>query len=188
MEDLAKRARDLQEKLKKEAEEAGYHLNPDIDFALMLCEGLVANQERYGYPLCPCRLGSGVKEADLDIICPCDYRDADLDDYGCCYCALYVSAEVVEGKAEVSSIPDRRPPERVGAREAPPPGESAAGQTAPPPPPAATAETGGKAERRLDRPPIWRCRVCGYLCARDKPPGVCPICKAGRERFEPFPL
>jgi len=34
--------------------------------------------------------------------------------------------------------------------------------------------------------PVWRCRVCGYLCARDEAPGVCPICKAKKERFERF--
>ncbi len=175
------KAEELYQKLRKDAEESGYFLNPDLDFTMMLCEGLVANIERYGYPLCPCRLGSGAKEADLDIICPCDYRDPDLDDYGCCYCSLYVSREVAEGEAEASSIPDRRPPERVGSAEpasgggeaaARPVGETAAGAGAP----------------RGSAIPVWRCRVCGYLCARDKPPGVCPICKAGRERFEPFPL
>jgi rubrerythrin len=34
--------------------------------------------------------------------------------------------------------------------------------------------------------PVWRCKVCGYLCARDAPPEVCPICKAKKERFEKF--
>jgi len=34
--------------------------------------------------------------------------------------------------------------------------------------------------------PIWRCKVCGYLCARDEPPAVCPICRARKERFEKF--
>ena len=34
--------------------------------------------------------------------------------------------------------------------------------------------------------PVWRCRVCGYLCARVEPPEVCPICKAKKERFERF--
>jgi rubrerythrin len=38
----------------------------------------------------------------------------------------------------------------------------------------------------LARLPVWRCRVCGYLCARDEPPGVCPICKAKKDRFERF--
>ncbi len=34
---------------------------------------------------------------------------------------------------------------------------------------------------------MWRCRVCGYLAARDRPPRECPICKASQDRFEPFP-
>lgn len=36
--------------------------------------------------------------------------------------------------------------------------------------------------------PVWRCKVCGYLCARERPPNVCPICKADQDRFEEFPL
>jgi ferredoxin-thioredoxin reductase catalytic chain len=28
--------------------------------------------------------------------------------------------------------------------------------------------------------------VCGYLCAREEPPGTCPICKAEKDRFERF--
>jgi ferredoxin-thioredoxin reductase catalytic chain len=34
--------------------------------------------------------------------------------------------------------------------------------------------------------PVWRCKVCGYICARDEPPDLCPICKASKERFERF--
>ena len=34
--------------------------------------------------------------------------------------------------------------------------------------------------------PVWRCKVCGYVCARDEPPDLCPICKASKERFERF--
>jgi ferredoxin-thioredoxin reductase catalytic chain len=34
--------------------------------------------------------------------------------------------------------------------------------------------------------PVWRCKVCGYLCAREAPPDTCPICKAKKERFEQF--
>jgi len=34
--------------------------------------------------------------------------------------------------------------------------------------------------------PVWRCKVCGYLCARGTPPEKCPVCKASRDRFEPF--
>ncbi|MHB8781631.1 MAG: rubredoxin-like domain-containing protein [Candidatus Geothermincolia bacterium] len=33
---------------------------------------------------------------------------------------------------------------------------------------------------------MWRCRVCGYVCARELPPLVCPVCKVQKERFELF--
>ena len=72
-------------KLKKEAESAGYYLNPDLEITKELVKGLLVNEGRYGYWACPCRLASGNKEEDLDIICPCDYRDPDLTEYDACY-------------------------------------------------------------------------------------------------------
>jgi rubrerythrin len=38
----------------------------------------------------------------------------------------------------------------------------------------------------LSELPVWRCKVCGYLCAREGPPDVCPICKVTKDRFERF--
>ena len=92
--------------------------------------------------------------------------DADLLEWGSCYCALYVSEEMLQGEREAQSIPERRPPE---------------GQRPQDRPARAPERPGG--EPAL---PVWRCRVCGYLCAREKSPGVCPICKAKRDRFERF--
>ena len=83
---------------------------------------LLINEERYGYWACPCRLASGEKAADLDIVCPCDYRDADLNEFGSCFCALYVSQEVAGGTKQAASIPERRPPaseRRAAKAEAP---------------------------------------------------------------------
>jgi ferredoxin-thioredoxin reductase catalytic chain len=156
----------LRDRLAREAESGGYHLNPDTEFTLSLVEGLITNEKRFGYRSCPCRLASGNREDDLDIICPCDYRDPDLDEWGTCYCALYVSDEVLRGEREVRPIPERRPPEDRRTRRA-------AGERAP--------VRGAEATT-----PVWRCRVCGYLCARGDPPEVCPICKAARDRFERF--
>jgi len=143
----------------------GYLLNPDDDFTMELIRGLLTNQERFEYRACPCRLAAGVREEDTDIICPCDYRDADLNEYGACYCALYISRDVLEREKQLTSIPDRRPPE-----------EKRSQRSSPAP---------GKAEGSLPYP-VWRCKVCGYLCARDEAPEVCPICKAKKERFERF--
>ena len=82
---------ELYKRLLKEAEATGYHLNPDVEFTKQLVKGILTNENRFGYGNCPCRLGSGDKKQDIDIICPCDYRDADLTEYGTCYCGLYVS-------------------------------------------------------------------------------------------------
>jgi ferredoxin-thioredoxin reductase catalytic chain len=155
----------LYEKLKKEAEASGYILNPDKDLVTDLMEGLVTNKQRYGYLSCPCRLADGIREKDLDLICPCDYRDADLDEYGACYCALYVSEEVAAGKRELTQVPERRNAES-----------------------SKTAKTNDQETTRLTGHgiPVWRCRVCGYLCARPEPPLKCPICKADKDRFERF--
>jgi ferredoxin-thioredoxin reductase catalytic subunit len=108
----------LCEQLLSDAQRSGYRLNGDVGFVRDLAKGLIFNQRRYGYAACPCRLASGSKEDDLDIICPCDYRDADLSEHGACYCALYVSQAVLRGEKELTSIPERRPSpdERVHAK------------------------------------------------------------------------
>jgi ferredoxin-thioredoxin reductase catalytic chain len=75
----------LYDRLKADAESHGYYLNPDIEFTKELVEGLIVNEKRYGYQACPCRMAEGIKEEDLDIICPCDYRDADVAEHNACY-------------------------------------------------------------------------------------------------------
>lgn len=150
--------------LKSNAENYGYHLNPDEEFTKELLKSILINKKRYGYGACPCRLASGKMDDDLDIICPCDYRDADLNEYDTCYCGLYVSGPILNGEKELVSIPERRPAVKQRKKDKIPNNFS-------------------KTSLYL---PVWRCKVCGYLCAREEPPEVCPICKATRERFERF--
>ena len=155
----------LYERLSGEAEEGGYFLNPDRDFAQELIRSLLFNQERYGYWACPCRRASGKPDQDRDIVCPCDYRDQDLEEFGACYCALYVDEGISQGQRESGSIPERRPPEKERN----------------------PLEEGKKEPDPSPLPyPVWRCKVCGYLCARSEPPSLCPICKARKDRFERF--
>ena len=154
--------------LKKEAEDGGYLLNPDVDFTKNLVRGLLRNEQRYSYRACPCRLATGKKEEDLDIICPCDYRDPDLNDFGACYCALYVNDAVWKGSQKLTPVPERRPSraDRKKLQPIPKPAGTVPFTTLP--------------------LPVWRCKVCGYLCAREQPPGICPICKVPKDRFERF--
>ena len=165
----------VRQRAESDAKSYGYHLTPDPESLKNLLEGLRQNEERYGYPLCPCRLASGKFEYDRDIICPCDYRDPDVEEYGYCYCALYVRKDVFEGKTPIQPIPERRPIEKQ-ARAYAVSAETAAEKKSKRND--AVIEKPSKAKMRM-----WYCKQCGYVCFREEPPYICPICKAKREMF-----
>ena len=103
----------LYETLKKIQEPKGYYFNKDRERVFELLEALLFNKERYGYMSCPCRLASGDRELDKDILCPCAYRAPDVEDYGSCYCNLYVSEAWNEEKVPHAHVPERRPSEKI---------------------------------------------------------------------------
>jgi len=156
---MDERVKNRIEKLKEDAEAGGYKLNPDNEFVEGLTQGLLANKDRFGIESCPCRLLIGKPEDNLDIVCPCVYRDDDLAEYGACYCALYVTGNEDTQK----QVPERRPPASERNRKT----------------------QSGNSPSSLPYP-VYRCGVCGYLCANNNPPRVCPVCKARAERFEKF--
>ncbi len=98
--------------LRKVQEPKGYYFNKDKDRVFDLLEALLTNKERYGYMSCPCRLASGDREKDQDITCPCVYRGPDVEEYGSCYCNLYVSKAWNEEKIPHEYVPERRPVEK----------------------------------------------------------------------------
>ena len=106
-------AKQLYESLKKIQEAKGYYFSNDKERVFELMEALLVNKQRYGYMVCPCRLASGNREADKDIVCPCVYRAPDVVEFGSCYCNLYVSAAWNEGKIPAVYVPERRPPEKI---------------------------------------------------------------------------
>lgn len=167
----------VRQRAEADAKTYGYYLHPDPEFLQDLLEGLKRNEERYGYPSCPCRVASGNFELDRDIVCPCDYRDPDVAEFGACYCALFVRKDLYEGKTPINPIPERRPPGK----------QARAYGTAAPSAGAGTSEKEGVVQ--MPRQPVevkkklWYCRQCGYVVFREDPPYVCPICKAKREMF-----
>jgi len=78
-------AEQLYEMLRKVQETKGYFFNREREKVFDLLNALLLNRDRYGYMCCPCRLASGDREWDRDIICPCAYRDEDIREYGRCY-------------------------------------------------------------------------------------------------------
>jgi len=168
----------VRRKVEADARTHGYYLNPDPDTLRNLLQGLKENEERYGYQSCPCRLASGVLEFDRDIICPCDYRDPDVAEYGTCYCSLFVRKDVYEGKTPLNPIPERRPVNKqmrvFGA--VPQRDDLKTGSEIP-------VAGGEKVEHVTVAKKLWYCKQCGYVVFREDPPYVCPICKAKREMF-----
>ena len=108
-------AEEMYERLKRVNEARGYFFTNNKAMTMELIEGLLVNKQRYGYMSCPCRLASGSREADKDIFCPCDYREADVAEYGSCFCNLYVSKAWNEGTIPHPTVPERRPPEKSWA-------------------------------------------------------------------------
>ncbi len=106
----------LHDTLKRLQEPKGYFLNLDSTMTSDILKGLLKNKARYGYMSCPCRLASGDREADRDIICPCAYREADVKEYGSCFCNLYVTKDWNEGRTPHVVVPERRPPEKSAFR------------------------------------------------------------------------
>lgn len=105
-------AQTLYKSLKPLQEKKGYYFNKNMDRTLDIIKGLITNKNRYGYLACPCRLASGERDEDKDIICPCVYREPDVKEFGTCYCHLYVD-ETRKDDETISKIkvPERRPKE-----------------------------------------------------------------------------
>jgi ferredoxin-thioredoxin reductase catalytic subunit len=179
---------DILEYHKANAEKNGYYLTPDTELLDDLIGGLAANEERYGYGSCPCRISSGIKDYDSDMICPCEYRDADVNEFGMCYCCLYVSKDVKEDPSKMGPVEERRPVEiqdaAMKAKDRLDAGEEVIGLKQDD----ASLSGQGQGATLEQLIPVWRCVVCGYLAARERAPPICPICKAKIERFERFSL
>jgi len=167
---------DTQRRAEADAKTNGLFLIPNPELLNAFLEGLKTNEDRYGYPLCPCRLTSGKFEFDRDIICPCDYRDPDVAQYGACYCRLYVTKAIYENK-NLPEVPERRPADKI-ARAYGTPAPTQTTQEKPSTPQPQTGQVKGTVKKKF-----WYCKQCGYVVYREDPPYVCPICKAKREMF-----
>jgi rubrerythrin len=81
---------------------------------------------------------------------------------------------VHEGKKDIEPIPERRPQEKQMRAYT----ESPETQTK------KTQKTTRESEKpSAPKMKLYYCRQCGYVCFREEPPYICPICKAKKEMF-----
>ena len=90
------------------ADKQGWKLNPDKSFVQLIVEGLTTNYNRYSYFACPCRDSDGIRDRDKDIVCPCAYCRPDQEEFGHCYCGLYLTQAFFATGKKPTSIPERR--------------------------------------------------------------------------------
>ncbi|MHA1437117.1 MAG: ferredoxin-thioredoxin reductase catalytic domain-containing protein [Promethearchaeota archaeon] len=85
-------------------------LNNDVQTFNDLINGLIENKKTLGYQSCPCRLACGKRDLDRDLICPCDYAPLDIEEFGACYCNLYMRPDFYETiNQQYIKVPERRP-------------------------------------------------------------------------------
>lgn len=51
-----------------------FHLWEDSESVKTLSEGVLENNRNKGLKYCPCRITTGDKEKDLNLVCPCNFR------------------------------------------------------------------------------------------------------------------
>lgn len=105
---IRKEVDDLYDTLRRLNEKKGYYFNDNKEQTYQLLRGLITNKNRYGYMSCPCRLASGKRDMDRDIICPCNYREQDVKEFGSCFCGLYVSEAWNSNTVVHRDVPERR--------------------------------------------------------------------------------
>ena len=100
---------DVLKYVKQVTEKRNWILHPNDDGTLdLLIDGLASNFNRIGYFNCPCRDSEEDIKLDRDIVCPCDYAQPDILDFGRCYCALFFDPNY-DFSEPIEMIPERRP-------------------------------------------------------------------------------
>jgi len=75
--------------LLKYADKKGFILNPDEEMLNIVIDGLTRNRNELGRQYCPCRIITGDKGEDKNIICPCVYHEEEINNNGSCHCGLF---------------------------------------------------------------------------------------------------
>jgi len=87
------------------AKKAGFIMNKDKKQLAYVIKGLKANENKYGFRFCPCRVVTGNFDEDRIIVCPCIYHKAEIKDMGHCLCRLFFDKSYEKFKEEKKELP-----------------------------------------------------------------------------------
>ena len=86
----AKSEEEFIERAKEYAQETGIKTNPNSEIVKGIIKGLFKNKQTKGEFYCPCRMPSGNKKKDEELICPCVFHRGEIEIEGKCRCFLFV--------------------------------------------------------------------------------------------------
>jgi ferredoxin-thioredoxin reductase catalytic subunit len=86
----SKDAENLGRDIKEYAPKVGIKVNPKDDRVQEVIKGLLMKRKKFGENYCPCRVVTGNKEKDKEIICPCVFNRGEIELQGHCLCQLFV--------------------------------------------------------------------------------------------------
>lgn len=82
-------AKKQQRWLEKYCQQHNYALNPSWMMRTSLKSNLCEMEETFGKRYCPCFEPSGDVALDKKMMCPCEFIDDEIAEYGTCHCALF---------------------------------------------------------------------------------------------------
>lgn len=96
-------AKKQQRWLEKYCEQKNYALNPSWMMATSLKSNLCEMEETFGKRYCPCFEPSGDAALDKKMMCPCEFIEDEIAEYGTCHCALFGPADLSKADWKASS-------------------------------------------------------------------------------------
>jgi ferredoxin-thioredoxin reductase catalytic subunit len=71
-----------------------FQLNPDKEHVDRILDGVLKKEKETGLKLCPCRIGDGTREKELELLCPCNFKThSTWQEKGRCWCGLFLKRE-----------------------------------------------------------------------------------------------
>lgn len=80
-----------------------YALNPSWMMSTNLEIWLSEMEATFGKRYCPCFEPSGDAKLDKQMLCPCEFIEDEIKEYGTCHCALFGSADLDKAGWKASS-------------------------------------------------------------------------------------
>ena len=96
-------AKKQQRWIEKYCEKYDYIMNPNWMMSTNLKSNLCEMEATFGKRYCPCFEPSGDKVLDKKMMCPCEYVEDEIKEYGTCHCALFGPADLSKEQWKASS-------------------------------------------------------------------------------------